>query len=517
MRGRYVTLKPYAPGGAGPLSRYRTAALVCIGVAGALYGALYTLLVPFMILELALPLVLIALAVVWALPESKVVPTRALSGLFFAFFVGMILWPDYLALSLPGLPWITLRRIIALPMAITLLICLSTSGRFRSELKDVLDAIPMQWKLLLALVTIQFFSIFLSRDPALSIDKFVIAQLYWTSIFFAGCWIFSQPGRVGRWAGLLCLMLIPLGLIAISEWVNSRVPWAGHIPSFLAIEDESVQRVLTGATRAASGIYRVQSTFTTSLGFAEFMALTVPFLIHFAVTSRRFFVRVAAIAGLPITFFLIIITDSRLGIVGFFLAVLFYGLGWAALRWRRERESLFGPAIVLVYPMVFVAFIIGTFTIGRLRHLVWGSGAEQYSTDARSEQYRMGFDILMSNPLGHGIGLGAETLGFRNLAGVLTIDTYYLVIALEYGVIGFFIYYGMLLLTIYRGGEAAMTKADRDPEQHYLLPAVIALSNFVVIKSIFSIESSHPLAFMLMAMIAALVAKSRGRDVAAPA
>jgi hypothetical protein len=119
------------------------------------------------------------------------------------------------------------------------------------------------------------------------------------------------------------------------------------------------------------------------------------------------------------------------------LSFLLYLAAWGILRWRQSRESLFGPAITLAYPLIFAAFIAATFTVGRLRRMVWGGGEHQFSTDARRVQYERGFEILAGNPFGHGIGMGAETLGFTNLAGVLTIDTYYLAIALEYGVIGF--------------------------------------------------------------------------------
>ena len=37
----------------------------------------------------------------------------------------MVIWPDYLALSILNLPWLTLRRLIVLPLALVFLIGLS--------------------------------------------------------------------------------------------------------------------------------------------------------------------------------------------------------------------------------------------------------------------------------------------------------------------------------------------------------------------------------------------------------
>jgi hypothetical protein len=452
-----------------------------------------------------------AVIVIWALPDAKTAPTRILSFLFFAFFIGTVLWPDYIAIALPGLPWITVRRILAVPMVVALLICLSASSQFRRELRGVLDAAPAIWKLLLAFVLLQLLSIAISRDVSLSTDKFIVTQLYWTAIFFVGCYVFKTKGSASLWAAFLCLMLIPLAAIGLVEWMNSRVPWAGRIPSFLVIEDENVQSILSGAARAASGIYRVQSTSTTSLGYAEYMAFTVPFLIHFVMSSYHLLVRIAGVIALPFTFFMIILTDSRLGVVGFFLSFLIYLLVWAGLRWKRHRESLFGPAIVLAYPVIFSAFITATFFIGRLRRMVWGGGEHQFSTASREEQYRMGLEILASNPLGHGIGLGAETLGFRNLSGALTIDTYYILIALEYGVVGFLVYYAMFLIATYKAGMSIF-QPPKSREELLLIPLAIAISNFIVIKSIFSQDANHPIIFMMLAMIVALIWRRRDHD-----
>jgi O-antigen ligase len=127
----------------------------------------------------------------------------------------------------------------------------------------------------------------------------------------------------------------------------------------------------------------------------------------------------------------------------------------------------------------------------------------------------MGLDILASNPLGYGIGMGAETLGFRNLAGALTIDTYYILIALEYGVIGFLIYYGMFLIATWKAGMSTFRQPAESREELLLIPLAIAISNFIVIKSIFSQDANHPVVFMMLAMMVALIWRRRNHDGAA--
>ena len=67
-----------------------------------------------------LPLAALGLLVIWTLPEVRWAPTRTLRWAFYASFIGLICWPNYLAISLPGLPWITVIRLTT-PATLTLL------------------------------------------------------------------------------------------------------------------------------------------------------------------------------------------------------------------------------------------------------------------------------------------------------------------------------------------------------------------------------------------------------------
>jgi hypothetical protein len=476
--------------------------LMLLMLASGLYGALFAYYGAELFLQFTVPLVLLAILAIWALPDTGAAPTRLLEVLLFTYLVGLVCWPNYLAIALPGLPWVTVIRIIGVPLAATLLICASCSAVFRNEFKAVLASSPVIWKMLVGFVFLQAISIVLSSDPPYAASKFLIAQLNWTAVFFASCYIFTRPKRIEHWAMLIWLVAIFVSLIGFQEWRVSKVLWAGHIPGFLQVEDPAVQRILEGAVRTWGGKYRVQSKFATSLGLAEFLSLALPFVIYFIMSPYRMAVRLAAAATVPFLLFIIVATDARLGMVGFFSSILFWTLLFGLLRWRRQVRSLFGPAIALSYPVVFGLFVTATFFVGRLRHLVWGSGAQQFSTDARQLQYEMGIPKVLTHPLGHGIGEASFVLGYTNRAGQLTIDTYYLSIALDHGIIGFILYYGMFLLAIYKAARIAIFSEDR--ELSLAGPVAIALINFVVIKSVLSQQENHPLAFMMLGMVVAL-------------
>lgn len=472
------------------------------------YGFYFALTAPYLLVPMTAPLVLLAGLVIWALPELRTAPTKIMETLLFAFFIVLFLWPNYLAISLPGLPWITLIRLTSFPMVLALLIATSVSKDFRSEMKRALSATPYIWIPLVIFVGIQFLTIPMSKNIMGSLQKLTVAQVNWTAVFFASAYVFIRKGRIERWAALLWIMMLIVSAIALVEAREHRVLWAGNIPSFLKVGDERVQGFLSAAMRRATGQYRVKAMFTTPLGLAEFLALSMPFVLHFAFGPFRTVVRVAAALCVPIFLKAVLSTDSRLGMVGCFMSILLYTLFWGILRWRGDKRGLLGPTLVLAYPAMFCAVVGATFFVTRLRRMVWGGGAEQKSNQGRLAQIEDAIPKILANPIGHGAGQGAETLGRHGAGGILTIDNYYLLIALEYGLLGFIAYYGLILGAISYAGRHALDPTPQR-EQTFLVPICVTLANFFVIKAVFSQQDNHPLIFMLLGMVVALVYRKR--------
>lgn len=488
--------------GHGFFARHKRISLTLLIFAALVYGFFFAIGTTFVLVQLLAPLVAVAVLVIALLPESGRTYPRVQEALLFAFLVGLLCWPDYIAIAIPGLPWITILRLTTIPLAAVFILNLSQSREFRAEIKAVLGSAPAVTKTLLLTTLLALFSIAFSAEIAFSANKFFVLVTSCVVVFFVSAFVFSRPGRVKKLSFLIWAITILLCLIGFIEKRHEVIPWAGHIPSFLKIDPLTLDQILSSKARASTGAYRVQSKFTTPLSFAEFLALAVPFILHTMVTARRWLTRAAAFVTIPVMIYTIILTDSRLGFVGLFLAILIYLLAWAALRWTRDKSSVFGPAVILGYPVLFVGFILSTFFVGRLRALVWGTGAQAASTEGRTDQINMGIPMIMERPWGYGLGRAAETLGYRD-GDLLTIDSYYLSIALELGIIGFILYYSTFLFAIWKGGRVALSQYDENTA--LLVPVVIALINFVVIKSILSQQENHPFVFLLLGAAVALI------------
>jgi len=495
------------------VDRNRRKLLLMLAAFCVVYGFFIAIFMGAVMAVVVLPLVVLAGLVIWLLPDGATAPTVTMYRLLMAYMVAYLVWPDYVALSLPGLPWISAIRLIGFPLVAMFLISLSTSSQYRRELSDVLAGAPWLARMVLIFMGFSVFSLIVSTSFANSMNKLVVAMIYLFAMFFISAHTFRKPGRATLFIYLMWGIMVFNCFIGLWEARLQQLPWAGHIPQFLQIQDPTVLKMFKFRARAASGAYRVQGKFTTPLGLAEFIVLVMPLVIHIALSTRKVLVRLAAIATLPMAFMTLLATDSRLGLSGFMMACLLYLFAWGLLQWRNHKDSIFGPAVLIGYPFMFIGFLAATFFVGKLKLMVWGGGAQQFSSNSRALQWAMGIPKIFARPFGYGIGQSAVTLQFYN-GDDLSVDSYFLTALLEYGILGFASFIGVLVSAM--GYGAAGVFYAREEEDRLLVPLSIALINFLVIKAVFTQVENHSLVFIYLGCVCALAGRvlTRGKAVA---
>ena len=389
------------------------------------------------------------------------------------------------------------------------------SSTFRARLAAILADSPAVWKCLVIFTVLQGISIGFSSQFGVSISKYVVHLTNETAAFFLCAYLFRRPGRTELWGALIWGFAIFVALVGLREFREERVLWAGHVPRFLLPQDEVVMRILAGSSRATTGEYRAQSVFTTSLGFSEFMALAIPFPLHFAVSKMyKPWVRIAGALSIPFMVVVILDTGSRLGLLGFFLCTMLYLLLWALRLQRKSPGNLIAPTVIVAYPALFGAFIVASLFIGRIKAKVWGTGQYDDSNQARIDQWHMGIPKIITHPLGHGIGTGAEALGYTNLGGALTIDSYYLSVAMEYGIVGFAAFFAIFVVAIIYGSKYIMQIDEEDRDIAFLLPLTVTVVAFLAMKTFFAQDDNNPVVFMMVGIMVALIHQLRARGAA---
>jgi hypothetical protein len=509
---RPMVLRPYVD----LHSRWRRAAhfLVpaALGLLCLVYGFFFALTAPYLIVPMAAPVAVLGLLSIWALPENDIVPIKPMEIFFSALLIGLVLWPNYLALTLPGLPWITMIRLTAFPMAFFLLVCLSMSPEFRAKIIETGQGVPLMLRFMLLYALNACITLPLSHNIGASINGLLLQWTNWIGAFLVSLYLFRVPGRVERYAGLLLLLAVPVAVVAAIEFQEQHVLWAGHIPSFLRVEDDSAQLALASAVRGATGQYRAKSAFSTPLGLAEFMALLTPFALHWAVGRYPLAQRLFGLVMIPVIYIVVRMTDARLGVLGYLISILTYVLFWSLIRWRQRINDLIAATMVYAYPAAFLAVMAASMFVHKIHVIIFGGGAQAGSNDHRQEQFQMALPALLKNPIGHGTNQSGAAMGY-GAGEFIAIDSYYICVALDYGVLGLIFYVGMFVIMISAAVRTMLRFGrEQDRELMMLIPLTACLSAFVMIRGVFAQPDIHPMIFAILGMTVALVARARSKE-----
>jgi hypothetical protein len=361
------------------------------------------------------------------------------------------------------------------------------------------------WIFLCGFVFVQLLTTLISPKPIAAAQLAFDDQIYWTTVFVISAVIFRKDGEIERYLGLLCALSVFIVLLTAVEWRREYVLWAGHIPAILRIPDPSVQNTLTPSFRPGTHFYRAKATFSTPLALAEYISLLTPFFLHFGFSKRNVLVRLACFAMVPLTFVAVRMTDARLGVVGVFSSVLLYGLIWSIVRWRTHPRDLFAAATVYAYPVLFLGGLAAIFSSTRLNQMVLGGGSQAGSTAARQTQLGMATAQLWTHPWGFGSGQSGNAMGFAK-GDFITIDNYFIVISLDYGLLGILFWYGMFIIAIIVAVRYCISaEYGRRPEAQLLAPLAVSLTTFLIIKWVHGQSDNHSIFFMMLGMISALV------------
>ena len=507
-----AVMTPYMTGRAG--RRFRPVSLFLLLAYCLVTGVLVAILPPQLMFAVAIPPIAGIALILWLLPDGGHVPEKALATVLVSFATATVLWPSYLALDLPGVPWITPQRLVALSLLAIGLFAYSSSSKLRAEIADVLNTVPFLRTAFWIFWATTLITIPLSDQPAFSLNKWVNNQIYWTFLFIAAAWLGTRAGVIGRFLHVFVWATLLVALVTIYEYRIGRVPWADSIPSFLQVDANYLVNVLKQQTRTGTDIYRAHGPFTTSLVAAEYMAIAFPFLIHATVRAEGLWRKMLLIGVIAATAVAMWTTNARSATIGLLIAVMLYGTFWAFRYWRRKRSSLVAVSVLALVPLFAIALLVLSLTWGRLHNMTFGGAQHSPSSEARDIQWEMGTPMILRNPIGHGPARSGDTLGFANRGGQQTIDTYYLSLLLEYGVIGFAAFMAMFIGQAWIGLRVYLQAEEW--EEMLAGPITIALVNFLIIKSVSSGEVFMPFAFIMLGFLIALVKRQATRMSADP-
>jgi hypothetical protein len=507
-------MRPYVPRRRMALG-WRVVLAVALLFLAAFYG-LMTAILPLQLL--VVPMVPIALMLglcLWLMPDVGGLYDERFETYMWWTLGIIIVWPGYVALSLPGLPWISPIRVVIGLLTITFLFNLATSSYARHEVLKSMRAVPVLNRLFWTFWLLTTLTLVMSPSLGASLTKYVNNQIYWTMMFPLAALLGRREGMVQRSATILACSAIFVACVSINEYRLEKIIWLEYLPQWLRADEELLEQLSETSARAYTNIYRVLGPQSTALYFAENLALLFPFVVHAMYRAKGVLHTGAVAFGLIAVLLSMYFTDSRSAMIGVLLTIGAY-VFLEALRKRHEAPvSLIATSALMAYPAMVAALIGIVLFWGRARTKVLGSGQHDSSDSARDMQWDHGWTLLSRNPFGHGLDRSAEVLGFRSPGGKLTIDSYYLSVMLDFGIIALPIF--LMMFTLPMWYALVSLRRARSEELRLIIPIAISLFNFLIIKSVASTTINFALAFILLGFLVALVGRMQADDEASDA
>lgn len=489
--------------------------LACFGVLAlfsVILGYFIAILPPELFVLPAIPSLVLVVLILWALPDVGSVPKVVSATLLSIFVAANSIWPAYVAVNLPGLPWLNPQRLTLFLLLAAGLYGYSTSSRMRTQTLEATRAAPVIWKsFLVYLVATTIALPFAGESISFSITKWANNQVYWTFLFFISAYVIRRPGGMTVLAKGIMIAGLVTALISVPEAIMERVPWVGYVPNWLIGDPLIYERVSSDQARLDLLQYRARSTFGVSLSFAEFLSVPLPFFIHAAVQTKPLTRKILLIAAaVLIAYAMSILTNARSGMNGLIIGVFGYAAYWAFRRWRTNRNDIIGAGAVLAFPVAIAAFTVLVFAWRRLYVMVIGGGQHSFSNQAREVQWERAFDRLFQNPIGYGPGRANAVIGYTNPGGEPTLDSGYINLLIESGILGFGSFMVLCIATVLLGLKLGL-KA-KDEELGLAAPAAIAVAAILIIKSVLSQQENLPLLFVIAGAICGLAYRARVAD-----
>jgi hypothetical protein len=274
------------------------------------------------------------------------------------------------------------------------------------------------------------------------------------------------------------------------------------------VEQGILDTVLGAERRTGEDQNRVKATFFISLTFAEFIAIVLPFALHFLVTAENMYKRAIAAALIILLVTGAFLSGARSGLIGTIAGVALFILIWSIRRYRTHasRRDMIAPAVLWMYPAGAFGLMFAVLFFGRVRSKVLGATQHEASTNVRFEMWEMALPHVIRNPIGHGPFVGGEVVGYTLPSGMITLDSYGINLIVEYGPLGlllFFLFFAWAvwlgLKTYFNTEEGAATE-----EEELAGPAAVAIVAFLIIRLVLSQTEIMHFSYALAGMVVAL-------------
>lgn len=447
------------------------------------------------------PIGIMAAMCLWLLPDVHRPANPPFYKLAMAYIGLLVAWPGYVAIALPGLPWITPPRLILGVLVFAIAMSLAQYAEVRRTLKDIIfhDRIALRFYMVFwftAIITLPF-----APSPGGTFSYSVQQEILALTPALALAWVLHKDitllPRVLLFIAICCILTM---VIAVVENIMQHPPWLDYIPSFMMIDADLFTTYTSPQARAGDPRYRIRSTFGIVLYYSQYISMVYPILLYFMLRMRG----TARIVLLPLIILLVLHTvwfaNARTSSMALLLAV--FGIpGLILLRnvvWRRDGD----PFKTLFQSVMLAATVavLGGAIASSHRAQMYTIGGDQHAASnlTRDRQWDNTWEQLARNPIGVGLGNSPTYVGTSGRASQI-VDSLYINMLVDVGPIGFIAFFGFLLRLIWLGIMTYLRA--RDELDELAGPLSLCLFGLVVTAYVISYTDNNYLAMIYGVMI----------------
>lgn len=424
-----------------------------------------------------------------ALPRA---PLRL--GIYIAAFL-LVLWPVYMHVKLGPLPILTPPRVLFYTLTGAWILDMMRSPLRRGQFVYALRCNGLLSGCVLGMFALGALSLPMAEGRAISVPEFVRQVIIWMLPFCVTLTYIRRPGELMTLIKVLTAAAVVSGVIAIMETMSGTL-MASVLSPLIADNVEWLRNVQ--AQKIRDGVFRAQASHTHPLSLGEFQSIMAPFAVAFMLGAKRVPAKIWWALGLGAILAGAIFTSSRAAFLAIMVSMSAMGgvltiraiQNVAYTRWR----PVVGLAVLsLIVASPIVAVVGQKFIAGE------GGQSASNSSQARLDQIEQAWPKILKRPVGgYGVGRSTKVLGFWGQG--LTIDNYYLSLALDLGLPGPIMFIGMFAAM--GGGAMRRSRAGPKTEQMVYLAFAASAAGIVVCRMVLSLTGNIGVYYVLLGAFA---------------
>lgn len=407
--------------------------------------------------------------------------------------------PAYIGIK-TNIGLINLQRVLLMPLFIMTLALLLTNKRVRRNVKVVF---AKNYALLFTaaiIIALRVVSSAASIDVGVSIKTSLYEAIVLPLLYIATIMFIDSNERANKLVKIICAALVLVSLQVIIERALEQ-----NVFVMLGVSsgdsDDYLGQALASKTR---GAYRAQGSFYNPLSLAHYLIFMLPLLYSAKKLLSSW--RVMRAVYIAMTILAALATGSRAALL-IVMTFFIYAVAKRIVDMAKSKlpsVRVFGVFAGIVFLIVSIALSLGVVKI-----IEGGNEQEQSSTVARLSQLSMGVDSILENPiLGIGPRMAATVAGTSVSAERVSIDNFYLSMAIESGLLVLLLYIIVMINLISKSGYTHLIVNDQwalGLRMSFILFAV-----FFFISSLY--EELMPFLVLLMALESGRRAKVRNSN-----